>query len=87
MTSSMSLPTVLRRMIGLKALGESYNFLLGLGIMTVVDLLKCESQYPTSIQVLAMLMIKIKLRQLSSLRIIFKWLHNNLSGPGADELL
>ena len=42
MTSSMSLPTVLRRMIGLKALGKSYDFLLGLGIMTVVDLLKCE---------------------------------------------
>ena len=40
MTFSMSLLTVLRRMIGLKALGEFYNFLLGLEIMTVVDLLK-----------------------------------------------
>ena len=32
-------------------------------------------------------MLMIKLRQLSSLRIIFKWLHDNLSGPGVDELL
>ena len=49
MTSSMSLSTVLRRMIGLKTLRELYDFLLGLGITTVVDLLKCEGQYPTSI--------------------------------------
>jgi len=49
MTFSMSLLTVLRRTIGLKALGELYDFLLGLEIMTVVDLLKCEGQYPTSI--------------------------------------
>ena len=41
MNFSMSLPTILRRMIGLKALGESYDFLLGLGITTVVDFLKC----------------------------------------------
>ena len=34
MTFSMSLPTVLRRTTGLKALGESYDFLLGLGMMT-----------------------------------------------------
>jgi len=85
MTFSISLPTVLRRTIGLKALGESYDFLLGLGITIIVDLLKWESQYPTSIQALVMLIIT--LRQLSSLRIVFKWLHDNLSGPGADELL
>ena len=85
MTFSMSSLTVLRRTIGLKALGESYDFLLGLGITTVVDLLKCEGQYPTSIQALVMLIMT--LRQSSSLKIVFKWLHNNLSGPGADELL
>ena len=45
MTFSMSLLTVLRRTIGLKALRESYDFLLDLGITTVVDLLKCEGQY------------------------------------------
>jgi len=45
MTFSISLLTVLRRIIGLKALGESYDFLLGLGIMIVVDLLKCKGQY------------------------------------------
>ena len=40
MTFSMSLPTILRRTIGLKALRESYDFLLGLEITTIVDLLK-----------------------------------------------
>ena len=70
MTFSISLLTVLRRTIGLKALGESYDFLLGLGIMIVVDLLKCEGQYPTLIQALAMLIMT--LRQSSSLRIVFK---------------
>jgi len=70
MTFSISLLTVLRRTIGLKALEELYNFLLGLGIMTVVDLLKCKSQYPTSIQALAMLIIT--LRQSSSMKIVFK---------------
>ena len=70
MTFSMRLPTVLRRTIGLKALGESYDFLLGLGITTVVDLLKCEGQYPTSIQALVMLIMT--LRQSSSLKIVFK---------------
>ena len=46
MTFLMSLPTVLRRTIGLNNLGESYNFLFGLDITTVVDILKCDSQYP-----------------------------------------
>ena len=85
MTFSMSLLTVLRRTIGLKTLKELYDFLLSLGITTIVDFLKCEGQYPTSIQVWAMLIMT--LRQLSSLKIVFKWLHNNLSRPGADELL
>jgi len=49
MTFSMSLPTVLRRTIDLKALRELYDFLLGLGITIIVDLLKCKGQYPTSI--------------------------------------
>ena len=70
MTFSISLLTVLRRTIGLKALGKLYDFLLGLGIMTIVDLLKCEGQYPTSIQALVMLIMT--LRQSSSLKIVFK---------------
>ena len=81
----MILPTVLKRTIGLKVLEELYNFLLGLGITTVVDLLKYKCQYPNSIHALAMLMMI--LRQSLSLRIIFKWLHNNLSGPEVDKLL
>ena len=85
MTFSISLPAVLRKVIGLKALGESYDFLLSLGITTIVDLLKCESQYPTSIQ--ALMMLIITLRQSLSLKIVFKWLHNNLLGPGANESL
>ena len=45
---------MLSRIIGLKDLGVLYDFLFGLGMMTVVDLLKCEDQYPNSIQALAM---------------------------------
>jgi len=37
---SMSFPIVLRRMIGLNDLGESYNFLLGFGMIMDVDTLK-----------------------------------------------
>jgi len=44
MTFSISLLIVLSKMIGLKALGESYDFLLCLGMMTDVETLKYESQ-------------------------------------------
>ena len=53
-TFSISLPTVLSRTIGLKDFGELYNILFGLGMTTVIDLLKCDSQYPSSIQALVM---------------------------------
>jgi len=43
--------------IGLNDLGELYNALLGLGITTVVDLLKWEGQNSKLIQVLAMLIM------------------------------
>jgi len=85
MTFLMSLPTVLRRTIGLNDLGESYNFLFGLGIMTIVDILKCNGQYPKLIQVLAIWMIV--LRHSSFLKIILRWHHDNLSGLGAEGLL
>ena len=85
MTFLMSLPTVLRRTIGLNTLSESYNFLFGLGMTIVVDLLKCKGQYFNSIHALVILMII--LRQSSSLRIILRWLHDNLSSPRVEELL
>ena len=84
-TFSISLPTVLRRTIGLNNLGESYNFLFGLGMTIIVDLLKCEGQYPNSIQALTMWMII--LRHLLSLRIILRWPHVNLLGLGTKKLL
>ena len=42
-TFSISLPTVLSRTIGLKDFGKSYDVLFGLGMMTVVNLLKYNS--------------------------------------------
>jgi len=44
MTFLMSFPNVLRRKMGLKALGKLYNFLLGLEMMMDVDTLKCKDQ-------------------------------------------
>ena len=40
MTFLISFPRVFSKTIGLNDLGELYNVLLGLGMMTVVDLLK-----------------------------------------------
>jgi len=40
----MSLPIVLRRTMGLKDLGESYDSLLGLGMIIKVDILKYNGQ-------------------------------------------
>ena len=51
----------------------------------VVDILKCENQYPKSIYVLAILMNL--LRHTLSLMIILRCLQDNLSGPEVDELL
>ena len=67
------------------SLEKSYTDLLGLGIMIVVEVLKWDSQYPKSIQVLA---ISISLKTQSSFLIMnLIWFQVNLSGPGADELL
>ena len=84
-TFSMSLPRVLRRTMGWKAFGWLYDDLFGLGMMIVVDLLKYFGQCPRSMQALAMSIILDK--QLSFLIISFKWHHDSLSGPGAEELL
>ena len=56
MTFSISLPIILRRTMGLNDLGESYDFLLGLGITIVLEILKCDGQYPKLIQELAIWM-------------------------------
>ena len=40
MTFLINLPTVLKSTIGLNNLGELYKGLLGLGIITIVNLLK-----------------------------------------------
>ena len=85
MTFLISLPIVLKRTMGLNDLGESYNFLLGLGITIIVEILKCDGQYPKLMQALAT-QIKVSRHSLS-LKIILRWFHKNLSGPGVEELL
>ena len=84
-TFLISLPTVLSRTIGLKDFGESQDFLFSLEMTTVVDLLKYDGQYPSSIQVLVMWMMIS--RHSLSLRMILRWLHDNLSGLGTEALL
>ena len=42
--------------MGLNDLGESYDFLLGLGITIILEILKCDGQYPKLIQELAIWM-------------------------------
>jgi len=44
---------VFSRTIGWKDLGESYDTLLGLGMIIVVNVLKWDGQYPKSMQMLA----------------------------------
>ena len=66
----ISLPIMLSRTIDLKDFGKLYDVLFSLGMMTVVDLLKCNGQYPSSIQVLVIL-IMIPRHSLS-LRIILR---------------
>jgi len=53
---SKSFPIVFNRTIGQKNLGESYNALLGLGMMMVMDVLKWDNQCPKSMQALAISM-------------------------------
>ena len=82
-TFSMSLPRVLRRTIGQKAFGLSYDNLFGFGMTTMVDTLKYLGQCPRLMQVLAILIILE--RQVSFLTMIFQWHHISLSGPGENE--
>jgi len=71
--------------MGLNDLNELYEGLLGLGMITVEDLLKWLGQYPKLIQAFAIFMILG--RHLLCFRTDLRWLHNSLSGPGVDKLL
>ena len=54
-------------------------------MMIVVEILKCKGQYPNSMHKLAM-SINF-LRYAISLTYLLRYLYDNLSGPGVDELL
>ena len=82
-TFSTSLPRVFKRTIGQNAFGLLYDVLFGLGMTTIVEILKYLGQCPKLIQVLAILMILE--RQSSFLIISFQCRHDILSGPGAGE--
>ena len=80
-----SFPIVLRRTMGQYNLGESKVALLGLGITTIVEVLKWDGQCSKSIQVLA---ISMNLQMQSSfLMIDLTWLHVNLSRSRVYKLL
>ena len=68
-TFSTSLPRVFKRMIGQNAFRLLYDILFGLGMTTVVEILKYLGQWPRLMQVSAILMILE--RQLSFLMISF----------------
>ena len=84
-TFSINLSRVLSKMIGLNNLGELYEDLLGLEMIIVNNLLKLFGQYPKSMQAFAIFMVLV--RQTSCFRIDLRWLYDNLSSPGVDELL
>ena len=69
-TFSMSLPRVLRRTIGQKAFGLSYDGLFGFGMTAVVDTLKYLGQCLRLMQASAILMTLE--RQASFLTMIFQ---------------
>ena len=82
---SISLLIVLSKTISQKVLEESYDSLLGLGIIIDVKTLKCNGQWPNSIHILV---IPINfLKYAASSTILLKCFYNNLSGSGVDKLL
>ena len=82
---SNSLPVVLSKTIGWNNLVELYNILFGLEMITVVNILKWDSQCPRLMQVLVML-ISFLMHSLF-LTIVLRCLQDNLSGPEVKELL
>ena len=81
-TFSISLLRVFRRTMGWNAFRLSCDVLFGLGMTTVVDILKYLGQCPKLIQASAILMIFE--RHLSFLMMDFQWCHDILSGPRAE---
>ena len=76
---SKSFPIMFKRTISQYNLSESYTVLLGLEIITIVDDLKWDGQYPKSIQALV---ISISLdKQSLSLIMILIWCQVSLLGP------
>jgi len=73
MTFSMSFSVVLRRTMDWKDFSVLYDSLLGLGIMTVVAVLKCNGQNSRLMHVLAI--HTIFLRQMLSMISSFRCLH------------
>jgi len=71
--------------MGLKVFGVSYDSLLGLGIMINMDVLKCNSQCPNLIYILAILMIL--LRHSIFLMITLIYLQDSLFGLGVELFL
>ena len=82
---SKSLPIVLSNTIGQNDLGKLYESLLGLEIITVVDILKWDSQWHKLIHTLAISM-SLTMHSLF-LTILLMCLHDSLSGPRVEELL
>ena len=69
----------------LEELEESYDSLWGLGIMMDIETLKCNSQWPNSIHVLAMLINFM--RHIAFLIYLLRYLYDNFSYPGVNGLL
>ena len=85
MTFSMSLLSIFNRTISLNVLGELYEALLGLGMITNNNILKCISQWPKSIHALAILIELLRYKK--SLTITLRYLQDNLLGLGVNKLL
>ena len=85
MTFSMSFPKVLKRTMGLNYFGESYDSLLGFGMIIVVEVLKWKGQWPNSKHALAMLMIPF--RYILSFIMLLRCFYESLSGLETNKLL
>ena len=85
MTFSMNFPSIFNNTMDQNILGELYEALLDFGMIIDNNILKCNSQCPKLIHVLAILTILIK--HVLSLTIVLRYFYNTLSGLGVDKLL
>ena len=83
MAFSISLPIVFSRTMGLNDLGELYDSLLGLGMMTDDDALNCGGHVSNLMHALAMWVILS--RHTLSAVIALRCLQEIWSGPGVDN--